>query len=137
MRKMASSPIEAHIAKFLFHQHLTPHTSTRNSPAELLMGRRPRSLLDVVLPDLSTTVRQQQERQKLQHDRHIKVRKFSEGDSVFMRNFSPQHPHLTWIPGQILITRGPVSYTVQLSDDRIVHQHVDHICRSVTSPSSR
>ena len=50
LRKTSEGSIETRIAKFLFHQRLTPHTSTGNSPAELLMGRRPRSLLDVVRP---------------------------------------------------------------------------------------
>ena len=56
MRKMTSGPIETWISKFLFHQLLTPHTSTGISPADLLLGRRPRSLLDVVRPHLSRTV---------------------------------------------------------------------------------
>ena len=53
---MSTGPIETTIAKFLFHQHLTPTTTTGNAPAELLLGRHPRSLLDVVRPDLSKTV---------------------------------------------------------------------------------
>ena len=52
------------------------------------MGRRPRSLLDVVRPDLSNSVRQHQESQKRQHDRHAKTQQFCIGDSVFVRNFS-------------------------------------------------
>ena len=47
MRKMSTDPVETRTAKFLFHQRLKPHTTTDNSPAELLLGRRPRSLLDV------------------------------------------------------------------------------------------
>ena len=56
MRKMATGPLEGRIAKFLFDQHVTPTTTTGNVPAELLPARRPRSLLDVVRPDLSKTV---------------------------------------------------------------------------------
>ena len=56
MRKMATGPLETRIAKFLFHQHPTPTTTRGNAPAELLIGRRPRSLLDVMRPDLSYTV---------------------------------------------------------------------------------
>ena len=78
-KKSSEGSTETRIARFLFHQRLTPHTSTGNSPAELLMGRRPRSLLDVVRPDLSKTVRQHQESQKRQHDRHAKSRQFEHG----------------------------------------------------------
>ena len=92
MRKMSTGPIETRIAKFLFNYRLTAHTTTGNSPAELLLGRRPRSLLDVVRPDLSRTVRQQQEKQMQEHDGNVKARMFKEGDQVFVRNFSPQCP---------------------------------------------
>ena len=129
MRKTSEGSLETRIAKFLFHQRLTPHTSTGNSLAELLMGRRPRSLLDVVRPDLSKTVRQHQESQKRQHDRHAKTWQFSIGDSVFVRNFSQQYPQPTWLSGEIVSVCGPVSYTVRLSDHRTVWQHIDHIRR--------
>ena len=36
-RKTSEGSIKTRIAKFLFHQRLTPHTSTGNSPAELLL----------------------------------------------------------------------------------------------------
>ena len=137
-KKSSEGSTETRIAKFLFHQRLTPHTSTGNSPAELLMGRRPRSLLDVVRPDLSKTVRQHQESQKRQHDRHAKIRQFSMGDTVFIRNFSQQYPHPTWLPGEIVSVSGPVSYTVRLSDHRTVRRHVDHIRRRPpTQPPDR
>ena len=55
MRTMTTGPIGTQTAKFLFHQHLTPHTYTGNSPAELLLGRGPCSLLDIVRPDLLRT----------------------------------------------------------------------------------
>ena len=55
-RKMATGPLETRIAKLLFHQHPTPTTTRDNAPAELLVGRRPSSLLDVMRPDLSYTV---------------------------------------------------------------------------------
>ena len=135
-KKSSEGSTETRIAKFLFHQRLTPHTSTGNSPAELLMGRRPRSLLDVVRPDLSKTVRQHQESQKCQHDRHAKTRQFSMGDTVFIRNFSQRYPHPTWLSGETVSVCGPVSYTVRLSDQRTVRRHVDHIRRRPSTPPS-
>ena len=102
------------------------------------MGRRPRSLLDVVRPDLSKTVRQHQESQKRQHDRHAKTRQFNIGEAVFIRNFSQQYPQPTWLSGEIDSVCGPVSYTVRLSDHRTVRRHVDHIRRRPpTQPSDR
>ena len=88
-----------------------------------LLGRRPRSLLDVVRPDLSKTVRQRQKSQKQGHDDLDKARSFEVGDSVFVRNFSPQHPHPKWLFDQICDNRGPVSCTVELHDHRVVGRH--------------
>ena len=133
MRKMATGPIETRIAKFLFHQHLMPTTITGNAPAELLLGRRPHSLLDVVRPDLSKTVRQRQESQEQCHSDHAKTRSFEIGDSVFVRNFSPQHPHPKWLFGQIHDIRGPVSYTVELHDHGVIRRHIDHIHRRTST----
>ena len=84
-------------AKLLFHQHLTPTTTTGNAPAEMLLGPCPHSLLDVVRPDLSKTVRQQPESQKQCHDDHAKTRSFKIGDPMFVQNFSPQYPHVKWL----------------------------------------
>ena len=55
------------------------------------------------------------------------------GDSVLVRNFSPQHPHPKRLFGQIRDVRGPVSYTVELHDQRVVHRHVDHIRRRTST----
>ena len=112
VKKMATGPIETRVARFLFNQHLTPPTTSGNAPAKLLLGQHLRSLLDVVRPDLSKSVRLRQE----SHDDHVKARKFEIGDSVFVCNFSQQHPPPKWLFGQIQDIRGPVSYTVQLHD---------------------
>ena len=46
-------------SKFLLNYRLTPHSTTGITPAELLLGRRPHSVLDLVRPDLSKHVRSQ------------------------------------------------------------------------------
>ena len=54
---------------------------------------------------------------------------------MFGHNFSPQNPHPKWLFGQICAIRGPVSYTVELHDHRVVRRHVDYICcRTSTEP---
>lgn len=127
MRKMTSGSMESRVAKFLFHYRLTPHSSTGQPPAELLLGRRPRSLLDALRPKVSSQVRRSQERQKTQHDIHSSVRMFKPSDSVFIRNFSRSQKTIPWLPGHIEMIRGPVSYTIRLADDRIIRRHIDHI----------
>ena len=60
MKKATSdTPIETRVARFLFHYRLTPQSTTGISPAELLLGQRPRTHLDQLRPDLAHTVRKQ------------------------------------------------------------------------------
>ena len=71
--------VQTRLARFLFQYRLTPHSSTGLSPAEMLLGRRPRSHLDLIHPDTSVKVTRSQERQKSAHDLHAKLRKFRVG----------------------------------------------------------
>ncbi|VDI12898.1 Hypothetical predicted protein [Mytilus galloprovincialis] len=50
MKKVTEGSKEKRMAKFLFTYRLTPHATTPIAPAEMLMGRRPRSLLDLTYP---------------------------------------------------------------------------------------
>jgi len=69
-----SRTLSDRIARFLFTYRNTPQTTTGMSPAELLFGRRLRSRLDLLKPDLYKRVEREQERQKEAHDRHSQDR---------------------------------------------------------------
>ena len=69
---------------FLFTYRNTPQSTTGTSPFELLMGRRVRSLLDLVKLDFERRVVIEQLKQKQRHDAHIE---FDIGDAVFTTNF--------------------------------------------------
>ena len=44
LRKSTAGDLETQLARFLFHYRSTPHSSTRISPAEMIMGRRLRRI---------------------------------------------------------------------------------------------
>ncbi|VDI60098.1 Hypothetical predicted protein [Mytilus galloprovincialis] len=46
LKKMMEGIIETRIARFVFAYRITPHATTGLPPSVMLMGRRPRSLLD-------------------------------------------------------------------------------------------
>ena len=50
MKKM-DGPLHERIPRFLFSYRITPQTTTGRSPAELLLGKRPRSRFDLIHPD--------------------------------------------------------------------------------------
>jgi len=62
LKKMTVGNIEDKLARFLFQYRITPHTTTGQSPAELLMGRRPRSHLDILRLNVADRVCNKQER---------------------------------------------------------------------------
>ena len=63
-------------------------------------------------------------KQKEFYDQNNQHRSFSVGDKVYVRNFQ-SGPR--WLPGIIEENKGPTSYYVLLSDDRVVRKHVNQI----------
>ena len=58
--KKLTGDMHTRIARFLFNYRISPQSTTGVSPAELLMGRRLRSALDLLKPDLESRVSHQQ-----------------------------------------------------------------------------
>ena len=72
---------------FLFTYRNTPQSTTGTSPVELLMGRRVRSLLNLVKPDFERRVVIEQLKQKQRQDAHGHAIEFDIRDAVFTTNF--------------------------------------------------
>ena len=64
LRKMVDGSLETRLSRFLFHHQISPHSTTAVSPAELVMGKRLRSHLDLLQPQVGMRVRRNQDRQK-------------------------------------------------------------------------
>ena len=52
-----------------------------------------------------------------------------------MRNFGQDSSVNPWLPGHIVSSSGPLSYTVQLPDGRTFRHHIDHIRKRTRSHS--
>lgn len=91
-------PLNEKIPKFLFSYRITPQTSTGRSPAELLLGKRPRSRFDLIQPDMSII-------------HPLPKRAFSVGDKLFAKNYSGT---AKWIPVTVTKITGPLSYHASL-----------------------
>ncbi|CAC5412453.1 unnamed protein product [Mytilus coruscus] len=124
MKKVTEGSIETRMAKFLVTYRLTPHATTAIAPAEMLMGRRPRSLLDVTYPNINSRVQQKQQRQKQSHDKTAQVRNFNVGDSVYILSHNRE---AKWITGTLIKRTGPVSFVIKLNDGRTVKRHQNQI----------
>lgn len=72
LKKQSSGTISDQIARMLFQYRITPHTTTGSAPAELLLGRKPRSRLDILKPHIESRVQERQSQQKAGHDKRSK-----------------------------------------------------------------
>ena len=124
LKKIIAGTMSDRLAKILLNYRISPQTTTGTSPAELLLGRRPRTRLDLVRPNAAERVEEKQQQQKAQHDRKAKPRTFRLGDTVFVKNFGAGQ---RWLPGQIVDVSGPVSFHVLLEDGRRKRCHQDQL----------
>ena len=94
------------------------------APAELMMGRKLRTQLDLLHPDTSRAVQKSQYRQRLAHDRRAKPKLFAIGDTVYARNYT-KGP--SWLPGTVVEREGEAVLGVRLSDGRVIRRHEEQL----------
>lgn len=116
------------VDQFLLRYRITPHTTTGKSPAELMFGRKVRTVFDLLNPEdaLRIKVQNKQEKQKYYHDpKHPRNLDLVPQTQVMVRNYSTNTPK--WIPADIVDRSGPVSYRCQTSEGGIMRRHSDQI----------
>ena len=121
------------LQRWLFQQRTIQHSTTSVSPAELMIGRRPKNRLDLLHPNLAKEILSKQVKQKSYADRSARAREFHVGDPVFARNYAKGK---TWLPGTVLGVDGPVSFVVRLSDGRVWRRHCEQLRSRSLDPSS-
>ena len=117
-------PVEQALSSFLLSYRTTPHSTTGVSPCELFLGRRLRTLLDLLLLDTRRKVTEKQLSQKIAHDRHASPRGLSVVQHVMARNMRPRE---RWVQATVLSKQGPVSYLVQRPSGEYWKCHIDHL----------
>ncbi|KFD51889.1 hypothetical protein M513_07218 [Trichuris suis] len=130
LRAMASDKWGITLSRFLFNYRLTPHSATGLSPAEILLRRRPKSLLDNLHPDLLAVKEktQQEDAINLGTKDSRRMRPFQVGDRVWARDFHP-HTATKWLPGVVQEVITPRSFWVELPQTETrVRRSIDHIC---------
>ena len=124
IEKNSTDSLPTRVSRFLFNYRNTPHSTTGVSPAELLLGRRPRTHLSLLIPSITSQVARRQEYQKQIYDNNNKNRSFQDGENL-IRDFPSIKTK--WLIGKIMHRSGPMSYNIELNDARIVRRHIDHI----------
>ena len=112
------------LANFLISYRNTPQSTTTESPAQLMFGRRLRSSLDLLRPDIYSSVLRKQAVQKENHDKHSKEKYLEKGQKVWVRAYTKSQER--WLKGTIRENRS-VMCEVQVEDGRILQRHVDQL----------
>ena len=113
LKKVSKGSIKERLIKVLLLYRITPHTTTGVSPSELLLGRRPRTELDLLKPYTADREEAKQQKQKQHHDLRVKDRTFKIGDKIYYYNHGVGNK---WLPGQVIKQTGTVSFHVDLDD---------------------
>ena len=87
MKRLPTGTIPEKLARFLFWYRLTPHSTTGVPPTELLIGRRARSKLDLLKPNLTEMVEAKTAMQMKHHETHTRARSFQVEDNVYVKDF--------------------------------------------------
>ena len=86
LKKNQRGSFRCRLSISLANYQLTPHATTGKAPSELLLGRRFQSRLDFLRPNTSDKIEEQLEKQKPAHDGKSRLRQFSDGSRVWVRN---------------------------------------------------
>ena len=109
------------------------------SPAEMLFGRRPRTILDLILPDVTSRLQHKQEQQKSNHDKQAHERSFQLEDKVYVRKFPTGKD---WTSGKVVKVFGPRSFKlnctiVQKLGDTLITFVQDSLKSNKVTPTSQ
>ena len=133
LKKMTEGSIQTRIARVLSSYRVTPQSTTGVSPAELLLGRLPRTRLDLLKLNMAKRVESKQNQQKQNHDFTARSRALTQEDKVYVKTFGQGQ---RWLPGEIVEVTGPVSFMVKLLDGRLLRYHQDNLrIRKDNSPT--
>ena len=89
----------------------------------MFLGRRLRTRLDLLKPDLSIQVNNRQIDQSVAKGGSV-TRHFSIGQRVIARNYSG---HTKWVPGTVCTQLEPLSYEVKIEPNLIWRRHTDQL----------
>ncbi|XP_043266601.1 uncharacterized protein K02A2.6-like [Venturia canescens] len=110
------------LCKFLFSYRATPHCTTEYSPAELQIGRKFRTKLDLIKPTLRSTVEKNQYNQQRFHRGNRKT-EFVRDEIVMVKDAFKNK----WLKSRIIDRLSPVTYSVETSEGKKGKRHADQL----------
>ncbi len=117
MKKMKDkcSNVSKNLACWLLTYRNTPHGTSKQTPAEVMLGRRTRSRLSLLYPEVSPNLLLSA---KTQVERDFKL-----GEQIYYKDTR----HDTWKPGKVVERQGEKIYLVQGQEGGTHMKHIDQL----------
>ena len=126
--------LQQRLNDFLLTYRITPQSTTGRAPAERFLKHELRTRFSLLSPDLTTKVRDKQERQANVHDPvKIQNHEFKENDIVSVRNYFGTRK---WEQGKVIKSLGRYWYLVQVGS-RSRKAHIEQLLDRNTSELPR
>ena len=113
------------LAKYLLFYGNTPHSSTGQAPSLLLMGWRPNTCLDLLIPLVEKHFEVLQYSSMVNRTVKRGLHHFHAGDAVLACNYGREEK---WIPGVVTEVLGSQHYMVEVFCN-LWKRHVDQLLR--------
>lgn len=118
------SDLNKSLDDFLLSFRNTPHTSTGQTPAEILFKRGPRTKLAMTKPSMKNRLKFKARA----GTEPSEVRQFAKGEAAMLKDLRPGASN-KWVAVTIVERHGPLIYTVEV-DGRLRKAHLDHLARA-------
>jgi len=128
------STAQSQLNKFLLMYRNTPHSTTRETPAQLMLGRSTRLQFDALMPNTSEVVIERQISQI--NNGGNRTVSFNTGDYVLARDY--RNNNNKWQKGKIIKSISCNTHDVELDDGTIWKRHNDQLLidKSMTPASN-
>nr|XP_039266339.1 uncharacterized protein K02A2.6-like [Styela clava] len=117
LKKQAPASLSVRLVRWLFKYRTTPHTTTGQTPSELLFRRKIRTHLDLIAPSSRL-------KKSAENVPSGIIRTFHIDDPVFITEVVGSR--FKWLPATVTEVMGQMC-RVCLNDGRIFRRHLDHI----------
>ena len=128
--QLTGKSVDTVLPRYLLTYRNTPHSTTGESPAMLLMKRRLRTRLDLLTPSVHKYVESKQN-SVLQRSSQ-RLRSLQVGDQVMIRNYMGEK----WIEGDVIKVLGSRHYIVN-AQGREWKRHIDQLIKCSRSEQSK
>ncbi|UYV79636.1 K02A2.6-like, partial [Cordylochernes scorpioides] len=118
LRKNSSGNWTTRLSRSLLSMRIAINSTTQKSPAQLLMNRNLKSLINKFHPESVSEGRMRQENKFIRNWKPHRV--VNEGQAVIARGYHGPR----WLPGVVQEKTGPVSIKVETDDGEIVNRHL-------------